>query len=75
MQPQELDVDYNDGVVKGDGKGMPDKGTKTGLNGDTYGAAINVDATNSVGKITGATKSDAPFDNLPDNPDVPDTDD
>jgi len=70
MQPQELDVDYNDGVVKGDGKGMPNKGTRTGLNGDTYGADIDMESTNTQGKIRGATKSDAPFDNLPSNPDA-----
>jgi hypothetical protein len=69
MQPQDLNVDYNDGVVKGDTKGMPNRGTSTGMNGDTYGADLSPEATNGMGKITGATKSDAPFDNLPANPD------
>lgn len=65
MQPQYLDVEYNDGVVKGDSKAMPDKGTRTGMNGDSYDADLDVDATNRLGKISGSTKSDSPFDNLP----------
>lgn len=69
MQPQDLEVDYNDGVIKGDTKGLPNKGTTTGLNGDTYDADLSLDATNPLGKITGATKSQSPFDNLPQNPD------
>jgi len=68
MQPQELDVSYHDGIVKGDAKGMPDKGTQTGMNGDSYGADLGPDATNRKGGITGATHSDAPFDNMPANP-------
>ncbi len=36
---------------------MPNRGTSTGLNGDTYGADISVDATNSLGKMKGATGS------------------
>lgn len=75
MQPQDLDTSYNDGNVKGDKKPLPDKGTATGSNGDAYGADLSVDATNSMGQISGDTKSDAPFDNLPDNPNVADTDD
>jgi hypothetical protein len=70
MHAQDLDVTYNDGQVKGDRKSLPDKGTKTGLNGDTYGADLSPEATQPRGKITGATKSDAPFDNMPDNPDA-----
>lgn len=49
------------GVVMGDTKAMPDKGTSTGMTGyDTHGEGMSLDdtATNSMGKITGATKSD-----------------
>jgi hypothetical protein len=45
------------GNVQGDSKGMPDKGTSTGMNGDTYGAGLGVDDTNSMGKV-GGTDSD-----------------
>lgn len=68
MQPQELDTSYHDGQIKGDAKGMPDKGTHTGLNGDSYDADLNTDATNRMGKVSG-TKSDSPFDNMPSKPD------
>lgn len=51
------------GDLQGDDKGMPDRGTKTGMNGDTYGASLDVDATNTIGKMTG-TDSD-PIDGLP----------
>lgn len=74
MKPQEFDNSYNDGQVKGDTKSMPDKGTSTGLT-DTYGASVDQESTNTEGKITGATKSDSPFDNMPDNPNKPDEDD
>lgn len=69
MQPQDLDTSYNDGAVKGDGKGLPDKGTATGLNGDSYDADLSGDATNRKGRISGSTQSDAAFDNLPGKPD------
>lgn len=46
------------GELQGDTKAMPDRGTGTGLNGDTYGASIDVGATNSTGKMGGAAKSD-----------------
>ncbi len=68
MQPQGLDTSFNNGDVKGDSKSIPDKGTGTGLNGDSYGASIERDATNSTGSIKGSTKSDAPFDNMPRKP-------
>jgi hypothetical protein len=45
------------GVVMGDTKGMPDRGTGTGMNGDTYGASLNTDATNSQGSAN--TPSDS----------------
>lgn len=35
------------GELQGDTKAMPDRGTKTGMNGDTYGSDLSVDATNS----------------------------
>lgn len=49
------------GVVMGDTKAMPNRGTGTGLTGhDTHGEGMSLDqdATNTIGKITGATKSD-----------------
>lgn len=46
------------GVVRGDSGAMPDRGTKTGMNGDTYGADLSTNATNRQGSISGA-KSDA----------------
>jgi|GEM_PF-6670308 hypothetical protein len=47
------------GELQGDTKAMPDRGTRTGMNGDTYGASLDQGATNSHGKLGGATKSDA----------------
>ena len=40
---------------------LPDRGTSTGLNGDTYGAGLGVDDTNSLGGIGGNAMSDATF--------------
>lgn len=42
---------------------MPDRGTSTGLNGDTYGADLSVDATNSQGGMGNAAKSEPAFEN------------
>lgn len=36
-------------TVRGDTKAMPDKGTSTGMTGDSYGANLAQDATNSKG--------------------------
>lgn len=36
---------------------LPNRGTSTGLNGDTYGADISVNATNSMGKMKAGTQS------------------
>ena len=41
---------------------MPDRGTSTGAT-DTYGADISGDATNSMGGMGSATKSESPFEN------------
>lgn len=49
------------GQLQGDTKPMPDRGTGTGLNGDTYGADISGNATNRLGGLGNATRSDAPF--------------
>jgi hypothetical protein len=49
------------GVVMGDRKPMPDRGTTTGMTGyNTHdeGMSLDLEATNTIGKITGATKSD-----------------
>jgi len=45
------------GVVQGDSRPMPDRGTGAGFNGNTYGADVSQGATNNLGRITGATKS------------------
>lgn len=45
------------GQLQGDTSPMPDRGTSTGVS-DSYGADLSEDATNSMGSITGATKSD-----------------
>jgi hypothetical protein len=37
--------------VRGDTKAMPDKGTSTGMNGDTYGASLDQSATNRKGSF------------------------
>ena len=47
------------GVVQGDSKAMPYMGTETGMNGDSYGADLGMDADNMMGSITSDTKSDA----------------
>jgi hypothetical protein len=36
-------------TVRGDTKPMPDKGTSTGMNGDSYGANLSQEALNSKG--------------------------
>jgi hypothetical protein len=46
------------GELQGDTSGMPNKGTGTGLNGDTYGADIGPSSTNRQGGMGGAAKSD-----------------
>lgn len=45
------------GELQGDTKPMPDRGTSTGVS-DTYGADLGQDATNSLGSMGGAGKSD-----------------
>lgn len=55
--------------LDGDSKAMPDKGTGTGLNGDTYGADLSVGATNSMGQISSATMSQAAMENCVPMPD------
>lgn len=56
------------GELQGDTKAMPNRGTKTGLNGDTYGADLSPDATNRNGSMGGATKSDDPYCDMPKKP-------
>ena len=48
------------GVVQGDSAPMPDRGTKTGFNGDSYEADTSCCATNRMGSIAGDTKSHNP---------------
>ncbi|HYE41466.1 MAG TPA: hypothetical protein VEB23_16120 [Ramlibacter sp.] len=45
------------GQLQGDDKAIPDRGTTTGVT-DTYGADLSQDATNRMGSIKGATRSD-----------------
>lgn len=53
------DTNYKpNGALQGDTHGMPNRGSKTGFNGDTYGADVSPDATNRMGSIKSATKSD-----------------
>lgn len=53
------------GELMGDTKPMKDRGTKTGFTGDTYGADVSTDATNSMGKIKSSTKSDPADESMP----------
>lgn len=49
------------GVVMGDTRAMPDRGTGTGMTGfdlQDGGMSLDQSATNSMGKISGATQSD-----------------
>lgn len=63
------DTNYKpSGDLQGDTKAMPDRGTKTGMNGDTYGANCSPDATNRHGGMGGATKSDDPYCDMPKKP-------
>ena len=39
------------GQVQGDDRPLPDRSTRTGLNGDTYGADLSPSATNRQGRI------------------------
>ena len=48
------------GQLQGDDRAMPDRGTRTGMNGDTYGADTSPGATNRQGGIAGATQSHSP---------------
>lgn len=50
-------------TVEGGGD-LSDAGSKTGVT-DTYGADLGQDATNSMGSITGETKSDGMRQNMP----------
>ncbi len=51
-----------DGSLRGDTKGMPDRGTSTGMDpgASPYldGQSVDQSATNSMGGIGGSTKSD-----------------
>jgi hypothetical protein len=49
------------GELQGDTKSMPDRGTSTGMSGNTDlgGMSIGADSTNSMGSIKSSTKSDA----------------
>lgn len=45
-------------LVQGDDKAMPDRGTSSGMNGDSYGADLGCEAKNRIVGIAGSTKSD-----------------
>lgn len=59
------------GELQGDDKAMPDRGTGTGMNGDSYGADLSVDATNSQGTFN--ADSDR-MDQLPQSDDMDEDD-
>ena len=48
------------GELQRDTKAMTNRGTRTGMNGDSYGADLSQDAINRAGSIGSATKSHAP---------------
>ncbi len=56
------------GDLQGDTKGMPDRGTSTGMNDNTEldGMSIDPSATNRQVGISGSTKSDSADSNMPD---------
>lgn len=61
------EIAKNNAVGKGGAGGnLKDAGTGTGLNGDTYGASLGVDATNSLGSL-GGTGSARPDETCPGN--------
>lgn len=45
------------GQLQGDDRAMPDRGTSTGFNGDTYGADTSPTSTNRMGGISSHTQS------------------
>lgn len=47
------------GELQGDTGMLPDRGCESGCMGDSHGVDLSVDATQPMGAITGATKSDA----------------
>lgn len=49
---------YPSGELQGDAGKLPDRGTETGVT-DTYGADLGQNATNRMGSIRGACKSDS----------------
>ncbi len=48
------------GELQGDTKDMRDRGTRIGMNGDTYGADLDQGAINRAGSLRGGAKSDKP---------------
>ena len=47
-------------IVPSGSDALPDRGSRTGFNGNTYGADTSPTATNRKGGITGATQSYSP---------------
>lgn len=56
------------GIVMGDTKAMPNRGTSTGMNGDSYDADLSQDSTNRIVGISGSTKSDPWAEDAVDDP-------
>lgn len=58
------------GVVMGDTKAMPDRGTSTGVPDNTYdlGRSLDQDATNSMGSITSTSQSTPMDERMADDP-------
>lgn len=48
------------GELQGDDRAMPDRGTRTGFQGDNYGADVSQSATNRLGSLKGSSQSHAP---------------
>lgn len=60
MKPKDSGMYTPSGELQGDTSAMPDRGTSTGFYGNvqTDGRSTDQSATNSLGSITGSTKSD-----------------
>jgi hypothetical protein len=58
------------GTIQGDTSDLPDRGTGTGFYGTTMtdGRSTDQSATNSLGSITGSTKSDPMMEDANDDP-------
>lgn len=61
LGPSGMFIPDGTGIVQGDTKPMPDRGTTTGMTGysiEADGMGLGLDETNSLGGISGSTQSD-----------------